>query len=96
MLTDAGTLAVNKRWHLSWTGKQLPALEQVRVAIRAPQTSTMVLLAKIFNNVNLKTSTILAKRLILDAWLGPGRTSTDSYIAVLKIQTNIRKDGRQV
>ena len=46
--------------------------------------------------VNWKTFTILAKSLILHAWLGPGRASADGYIAVLKIQTKICKDGRQV
>ena len=74
----------------------MPALEQVIGAIRALQTSTMVLLAKIFSNVNLKTSTVLAKRLILDAWLGPGRASADWYITALKIQTKICKVRRQV
>ena len=49
----------------------------------------MILLTKIGSNVNLKTLTILAKRLILDASLGPGRYSSDLYIMVLKIQTKI-------
>ena len=40
--------------------------------------------------------TILAKILILDAWLDPGDTSADRYVIVLKIQTKICKDGRQV
>ena len=46
--------------------------------------------------INLKTSTILAKRLILVAWLGPERVSTDGKITVLKIQTEICKNGRWV
>ena len=38
------------------------------------------------SNVNLITlTTILAKVLILDAWLGPGYASADGYIRVLKI-----------
>ena len=45
----------------------------------------MVLLTKIVSDVTLKTLTILAKRLILDAWLGPGRASVDGYITVYKI-----------
>ena len=44
------------------------------------------------SNVNLKTLTILTKRLILGAWLGPGRASADWYITGLKIQTKICKD----
>ena len=44
---------------------------------RALQASLMVLLTKIVSNVSLKTLTILAKRLILDAWQGPGCTSAD-------------------
>ena len=56
----------------------------------------MILLTKIVSNVNLTTSTILAKRLKLDAWLGPRCVSADLYIRVLKIQMNILKDGRQV
>ena len=34
--------------------------------------------------------------LILDAWLGPLCASADGYIAVLKMQMKICKDGRQV
>ena len=67
------------------------ALEQVSGVIRALEASMMVLLVKIANNVNLKTSTILAKRLILDAWLGPGCALADWYITVLKNQSKIRK-----
>ena len=40
--------------------------------------------------------TILAKRLILDAWLPPEYASADGYITVLKIQMKIRKDERKV
>ena len=72
----------------------LPALEQVRGVIRALQTSMMVLLAK-FSNVNLITITILAKRLILNASLGPGCASADGNTTVLKIQM-IYRDERQV
>ena len=36
------------------------------------------------------------KRLMLDASLSPGCVSIDCYTAVLKIQTTICKDGRQV
>ena len=43
----------------------MPALEQVTAVIKALQLSMVVLLAKIVDNVSLKTITILAKRLIL-------------------------------
>ena len=72
------------------------ALEQIRGVIRTLQTSIIVLLAKTVSNINLKTLTILTKRLILVAWLGPGHDSADGYNTVLKIQMEIRKDGRQV
>ena len=42
------------------------------------QTSMMALLTKILSNISLKTLTVLTKRLILDAWLGQGRTSPDT------------------
>ena len=74
----------------------MPALEQVRGVISALQTSVMVMLVKIVSNVNLKTLTILAKRFILDAWLGPGCASVDWYITVLKIQTETCIDEGQV
>ena len=74
----------------------MSALEQVRGVIRALQTSMIVLLAKITSNVNLKALIIIVKRLILDAWLGPVPTSADWYIIVLKIQTKVCKDERQV
>ena len=74
----------------------MSALEQVGDVIRALQTSMIVLLTKIISNVNLKTLTILAKRLILDALLGPGRASADCYIIALKIQTKIYIDGKQI
>ena len=77
----------------------MTALEQVRGVIRALQTSMMVLMAKIVNNVYLKILTVLAKRLILDTWMGPGRGFADQgdwYITALKIQAKIFKDGRQV
>ena len=80
----------------SETINSLPALEQVRGVIRAIQTSMIVLLAKIVNNVNLITLTILSKSVILDAWLGLGRSFADGYITVLKIQMEICTDRRQV
>ena len=66
--------------------------------MRALQTSMMVLLTKTVSIFNLRTLAILAKRLILDSWLCPGRASADWYIAVLKIQTNMYRctDERQV
>ena len=72
------------------------ALQQVSGIIRGLEGSVMVLLIKIASNVNLKISTILAKRLILDAWLGPGCAPADWCITVLKVQTRICKDERQV
>ena len=51
---------------------QLLALEQVRGVMKALQPSIMVLLTKIVCNISLKTLTILAKKLILYARLGPG------------------------
>ena len=72
---------------MDWeTFNWLTALEQVRGASRALQKSMMVLLEKIVRNVNLKTLTSLAKRLILDAWVGQVYASVDWYIAVLKMQ----------
>ena len=63
---------------MDWeTFNLLSSLEQVRGVIRALQTSMIVLLAKIVSNVNLKALTILAKRLILDPWLGQVPTSVD-------------------
>ena len=70
----------------SWTGKQLIAY--VRTGQRGDR-----FLAKIVSNVNLKTSTILAKRLILNAWLSPECAPADRYITVLKIQAKLGKDG---
>ena len=74
----------------------MPPLEQIRVAIRVLQTSTIVLLAIVISSINLKMSATFAKGLILNAWLGPGCASADWYITVFKIQTKICKDGRQV
>ena len=54
----------------------------------------MILLVKIVGNINLKTLTILAKKLV--ARLGPERVSADGYITVLQIQMKIRKDERRV
>ena len=48
----------------------MQALEEVSGVIRALQTSVMKRLTKIVSNVNLVTSTILATRLISEAWLG--------------------------
>ena len=56
----------------------------------------MVLLTKIVCKVSLKALTILANRSILDAWLSLECVSVDWYIAVLKSQTKVRVDGRQV
>ena len=44
---------------------KLHALKQVSGVIKALESSMMVLSTKIVSNVNLKVSTILAKRLIL-------------------------------
>ena len=41
------------------------------------------------SKVDLKLLTILAKKSILDAWLGPERASAGGYNTVLKIQTKI-------
>ena len=46
-------------------------LEQFTSVIRALQTPMMILFVKIVGNVKLKMLTILPRRLILDAWLGP-------------------------
>ena len=82
---------------MDWeTFNHLSALEQINGVIRAIQTSTMVLFAKVVCNVNWKALIILTKRLILDAWLGPVRASIDWYIIVLKNKTKIYKDERQV
>ena len=43
------------------------------------------------HGINLKTSTIYAKRLILVAWLGPESVSADKYITVVKIQAKYVK-----
>ena len=59
-------------------------LAQVRVVIRAPQTSIITLLTKLVGNVDLKTNN-LAKRRILVVWTGPGRVVADGYIAVFKM-----------
>ena len=74
----------------------LSVLQHVRGVIWDLQTSMIVLLTKIVSSVNLKALTILAKEIILDAWLGPGRASADRYITFHKIQTKICIDGRQV
>ena len=44
---------------------------------------------------HLKSLSILAKRLILDAWLGLGRVSADEHIAVFETQMKRCKDGRR-
>ena len=44
----------------------------------------IVLLTKIASNINLKTLTFLGKRLILVAWLDPGRVS--AWIQLLKFK----------
>ena len=53
----------------------------------------MVLVIKIVSNISLKTFAILAKRLILDAWLHPERASADWYIKSIKIHKKTSKDG---
>ena len=55
----------------------LSGLEQIRGVIRALSISMIVFLVKIVSNVSLKALTILAKRLILDVWLGLVHTSAD-------------------
>ena len=42
--------------------------------------------AKMVNNVNLKPLIILAKRLILHAWLGAQCASTGEYNIILKFK----------
>ena len=59
----------------------LPAFEHVWGVIRALQTPMMVLLTKTVCNASLKTLPILAKRLILDAWLGLGRLLQIDFIS---------------
>ena len=53
--------------YLPRESEKLPALEYVKDAIRALQTSTMERFAKTVSNVNLKMLTVLAKRHILDS-----------------------------
>ena len=74
-----------------WTNA---CVRQVRGEIRALQTSMMVLSTKVVRNINLKTLTTLAKRLILVAWLSPGRVFVDGHTTVPKIETEICKDGK--
>ena len=63
---------------IDWeTFTYLPVVKQVRGVITALQTSMMVRFTEVVSNVNLKTLISLAKRLILDGWLGPGCTSAD-------------------
>ena len=71
-----------------------PALEQVRSAIRASQTSKAELFSKITSNI--KTYTILPKMSIFDAWLGPESASEAGHNTVPKIQTEICKYRSQV
>ena len=71
-------------------------LEQVSGVIGALQTFMMVILAKLVSNVNLRILTILAKRLILIAWMGPGLASAGGHLTVLEIQSEMCKDGRRV
>ena len=53
-------------------------------------------ITQVFLEGESPTLTILAKILILDAWLGPGRASADGYITVLKIHTKRCINGRQL
>ena len=86
---DVYTLMTSKLLYLLMDWETVHLLEQVSGVIRALQTSMMVLLTKIVSKVNLKTLTILTKRLILDVWLGPGCASVDLYITFYEIQTKI-------
>ena len=56
----------------------------------------MVVFTKIVSIVNLKALSMLPKRLILIAWLGPRCVSADGYITVIKIHMEICKDGGRV
>ena len=56
----------------------------------------MELFTIIVSNLNLKTLTALPKRSILEAWLGTECTFAHGDNTVLKIQTEICKDERQV
>ena len=57
----------------------------------------MVLLTKIVSNVSLKALTILTKRLILDAWMGPDLPLQIETLQPLKFKDMYRwetsKDG---
>ena len=68
----------------------MSALEQVRGVISTLQSSMMVLLTKVVSNVSLQTLTILAKRLILDAWLVPGLASSE--LNLIRFHLNIEKN----
>ena len=71
----------------SWIGKQLIAC--VRTAHRCNQSSSNIhddSCGEAVNNINLKTLTILVKRLILDAWLSPGCASADDTLQFLKFK----------
>ena len=56
----------------------------------------MVFLTKLVSNFSLKMIPILAKRLILDALLGPGRASANWYSTALKNQQKKCIDEKQV
>ena len=77
-----------------WNTELIACVRQVRGEIRALQTSMMVLSTKVVRNINLKTLTTLAKRLILVAWLSPGLVFVDGHTTVPKIETEICKDGK--
>ena len=70
--------------------------ELVKGVTRALQNIHDSIFGKNSQQRYLTAISILAKRLILDGFLGPACASTDWYITVLKIQTKICKDGRQV
>ena len=70
-------------------------LEQLGGAIRALQTSIMVIFVKIVSNVNFDFN-YSRKEVNLVAWVGPERASADGYIIVLNIQMEISKDEREV
>ena len=72
------------------------ASELVKGVTRALQNIHNSIFGKNSQQRYLTALSILAKRLILHGSLGSACASTDWYITVLKIQTKICKDGRQV
>ena len=68
----------------------------VRTGQRCNQSSSNIHNGTFDKKANLKTLTILAKGLILDALLGPGRVSVIWYFTVLKKQTKKYIDRRSL